>query len=160
MKRNRLKFAGSLALGLSTAGVLLAAGGQLNFLGNERPTHTPVRVKKVDTEKVKYTFYNDLKNRKARADETARSQSSTSAKTNSQSAEKYYRYVVQVGAFSKAVDANRQKARAAQLGYPTRVVKASKYLVQVGPVTGKDKAYAVERQLKAKHFPTLVKRLK
>lgn len=166
MNRTRLKFIGSIALMLSTVGVLLAAGGQLNFLGNARPEveATPVKTeKKTSINSPKYSFYDELKKRKTEVDNARRQNNSSSSNDNQQQSnhsDNNYRYVVQVGAFNAQADADKIKQKVEGLGYPARVVKGgSKYLAQAGPFVGKKKAYSVEKRLKNQKFPTLVKRL-
>lgn len=160
--KTRLKFVGSAVLLLSTLGVLMAVLGQLNFIGNARPE--PVALKKQDKtnkNKPKYSFYDELKKRKTEVDNHKPRAKEQTTRNNQTKNTNTYRYVVQVGAFSKEADANRTKQKLLDLGYPARVVKGRrKYLAQVGPLDGKSKAYQTEKQLKSKKYPTLVKRLK
>ncbi len=165
VNKTRLKFVGSLALVLSTAGVLFAVGGQLNFLGNKRPHITVTKTSTPKSDKPpKYSFYNDLKRRKTEIENgqvrTVTGTASTSQQDETASSTKSYRYVVQVGAFSNDQDAGKVKRQVEGLGYPARVVKGgSKYLTQAGPFKGKKKAVTIEKHLKSKKFPTLIKRL-
>ncbi len=72
-----------------------------------------------------------------------------------------YRYMVQIGGFSRLADANRLKARAEKLGYPVEVISPrSKYLVQTGPFQGITNARAAQKYLKKNKFDTLIKRIK
>lgn len=162
MSKNQVKFGGSIALALSVVGVLLAVGGQLNFLGNKRQVleNNPQGKAITAANKPKYSFYDELKRRKTEIDD---SKLSAADKENPSKVllEKNYRYVVQVGAFSYQNDANKVKRRVEGLGYPTRIVKTkTKYLTQAGPFRGKAKAIAIQKKLKKKRFPTLLKRLK
>lgn len=180
-----IKISGSLALLLSVAGVLLAVGGQFNFLGNERlPTVKQQKVVQSEN-KPKYNFYDELKRRKAETDAAninatvarnlPQKNQDTTTQANSKeikgSAENTvnkttdsYQYVVQVGAFSKAVDAEKVKKRVIELGYPGRVVRGTsggrKFLAQAGPFQGKEKARSIQEVLKNQSMPTLIKRLK
>lgn len=165
MNKVRLKFVGSVALVLSTIGVLLAVGGQLNFLGNTRPDSVAISPKKEEQKsKPKYSFYDELKKRKTEVDQAKKNTNPSAAANNNTAqteAEQQYRYVVQVGAFSKQSDATIIKKKVEKLGYSVRIVKGSrKFLVQTGPFVGKRKAFSIEKELKNKKFPTLVKRLK
>ncbi len=159
VNKTRLKFVGSLALVLSTAGVLLAVGGQLNFLGNKRPQVAATKMSAPkSTKQPKYSFYDELKRRKT---EIENGKVRTVTETEATPSTKNYRYVVQVGAFANARDAGKVKKQVEDLGYPARVVKGgSKYLAQAGPFKGKKKAVAIEKNLQGKKFPTLIKRLK
>lgn len=164
MNKTRLKFAGTLALALSTTGLIFAALGQLNVLGNERPaTAAPSTAQKNNDSRPKYTFYEDLKRRKTEVDAsgkviTQRVEPTLSTEKNT---DNNYRYVVQVGAFNRQTDADKVVKRVSNLGYPARVVqRGSKYLAQAGPFTGKQKSLSAQKVLKQKQFPTLLKRLK
>lgn len=162
MNKVRLKFVGSLALLLSTVGVLLAAGGQLNFLGNERPEHVKVAKEKDSGEEVKYSFYDDLKKRKTEVDNTPQLKPKTAAKLpqpKSDSSDKT-RYLIQVGAFSYKKDAEKIRQQVKDLGYAVQISKGRKYLVQAGPFIGKGNTYSIESALKKQGLPTLVRRLK
>lgn len=166
MNRTRLKFIGSIALVLSTLGVLLAVGGQLNFLGNARPDATLVK-KPTVVEKgkgPKYSFYDELKKRKVEVDQqsiaTIREDDSDKVAINADDNDTD-RYIVQIGAFISESDAKRTQVKAENLGYPIRIIKRGRhYLVQIGPFNGKKLAYTTEKKLKKQKFPTLVKRLK
>ncbi len=165
MSKIQLKFIGSLVLLVSTAGVLLAIGGQLNFLGNKRPEQAPVVKAQDSGEKAKYSFYDELKRRKTEVDRVPRivgseTQVSGYGSRSGDITNPRIRYMIQVGAFSYVKDANLIKARVRALGYPVQINKSHKYLVQVGPFIGKEKTYRIEGLLKDKGFPTLVRRLK
>lgn len=163
MNKTRVKFAGSLALALSVVGVLMAFGGQLNFLGNKRDTLQASPTNKTVTapKKPKYTFYDELKKRKTEVDKNSPGASITPEEEAKALIEESYRYVVQVGAFSKKNDANTVKKRVESLGFSVRITKSgTKYLVQAGPFNGKKKSVAAERRLKKQKLPTLLKRLK
>lgn len=173
-----VKAAGSLALLLTVAGLLLAIGGQFDFLGNKRPEAvaiTPAREYHLET-KAKYTFYDELKRRKTEIDgsnaQAAASRTlqvgkppvlSPSVKEQSQVGDQV-QYVVQVGAFSRKVDAEKIKKQVVSMGYPGRVVRGvtggRKFLAQAGPLTGRASAVAAEQSLKGQGLPTLIKRLK
>lgn len=180
MKNHKvIKISGSIALLLTLIGVLLAVGGQFNFLGNER---TPTVVQKPTQrsgEKPKYSFYDELKKRKTEIDgsgaqaaasrtfQTAQKPSkdkNNANKNNASDPMDTVQYVVQVGAFSKEADAKKVEQQVVSLGYPGRVVRGTtggrKFLAQVGPLTGRQKANAVQRHLKNQGMPTLIKRLK
>ncbi len=159
MNKVRLKFAGSLVLLLSTVGVLLAAGGQLNFLGNERPEEIDEIKVQSSGEQAKYSFYDELKKRKIEIDNASQYNAKPQEKSKKNSNDKT-RYVVQVGAFSYKKDADRIRLQVKTLGYPVQISKSNKYLVQVGPFVGKTKTYQIEKQLKGQGLPTLVRRLK
>lgn len=158
---NRLKLSGSIALLLSVLGVLLAVGGQLDFIGQERPqTATAIITpKSADGLQPKYSFYEDLKKRKTELDDAAKQQIAAQANVNPTTEE--YHYMVQIGAFSRQSDANKVKQQAESLGFAARVVKGgSKYLTQAGPFRGKKAAKAAEKTLQAAKLPTLIKRIK
>ncbi len=165
MSRVRLKFTGSIALVLSTIGILLATGGQLNFLGNTRPESAATLPKsQTEINKPKYSFYDELKKRKIEVDNMknkAGAQNTAAPSSDKKSDSSNFSYVVQVGAFSKKADANVIKNKLEKLGYGARIVKGGrKLLVQTTPIKGKEKAFAIEKKLKKQNFPTLVKRLK
>lgn len=162
MNKTRLKFIGSLALVLTTAGVLLAVGGQLNFLGNQRPQAVAVAktTKTGDNQQPKYSFYDELRRRKIEI-ENGKNLAVSQQQKQADKPVGNYRYVVQVGAFVKEKDANKIKKKVEGLGYPARVVRGgTKYLAQAGPFVGKDKANSIEKRLKGQKLPTLIKRLK
>lgn len=162
-----VKFTGSIALLLTVSGILLAVGGQLDFLGNERiqtVATAPVATTIPDSQKPKYSFYDQLKKRTTEVNqntslvpqqEVAANDSGTNDDSDSRN------YVVQVGAYANSRDANKVKKKLESLGYPARVEKPnSKYLVQAGPFTGIKKARAIEKRLNNQQMETLVKRLK
>lgn len=161
-----IKFSSSLALLLTVAGILLAIGGQLDFLGNERAQPaTPVAQKHTTAssqQQPKYSFYDELKKRKSELD--SQRQQTITSNTNKPSTPQQteqYSYVVQVGAFSYKKDANTVKNKLEALGLPNRIVKGSrKYLVQAGPFQGKQRASDAEKQLRSKKLDTLIKHLK
>ncbi len=74
-----IKFGGSIALALTVVGVLLSAGGQLDFLGSDEPQIVPPVIthkeKKKDEETPKYSFYDELKKRKTELDNKYKSSS-------------------------------------------------------------------------------------
>lgn len=161
-----IKFSGSLALLLTIAGVLLALGGQLDFLGNERTQPAqPIAPKNnvgTDDKQPKYSFYDELKKRKGELD-------NQQTVTNNQPAKKkpetktsnVYRYVVQVGAFRYEKDAKIVQRRVDNLGYPSRLAKGTrKFLVQAGPFDGMQNARQAEKRLRGQKMDTLIKRLK
>ena len=157
----RLKFAGYLALVMTMMGLFLAAGGQLNFFGNARSgTVVTTSEKKIDLNKPKYSFYDELKKRKIEIDNAKQEQFSASTKSKKQKGAQRH-YVVQIGAFLKKMDANLAQKKAERFGYATRIIKAgSRFLLQTGPYVGKEKAFDIEKQLKVHGFDTLVKPLK
>lgn len=181
-----VKISGSIALLLTLAGVLLAVGGQFNFLGNERTPMVSQQPVQQNGEKPKYSFYDELKKRKTEIDGGAGAQAAAArtmqtvrtipVKNQSQNqttdnspasvtnTTDTVRYVVQVGAFSKQADAEKVKQQVVALGYAGRVVKGTtggrKYLAQAGPLVGRDRANAAQRHLKNQGMPTLIKRLK
>lgn len=159
---NRLKLSGSVALLLSVIGVLLAVGGQLDFIGQERPQTATATVKPQsvpDVSQPKYSFYEDLKKRKTELNEAQKQQ--IAAQTNTDPMAEVYRYMVQIGAFSRQTDADKIKQRAKAMGFSVKIVKGgSKYLVQTGPFRGKTAANTAEKTLQAAKFPTLIRRIK
>ncbi|MGY0399295.1 MAG: SPOR domain-containing protein [Ostreibacterium sp.] len=168
MNKTRVKFIGTIVLALSVAGVLLAVGGQLNFLGNEKRLDYSKTIKTVrsagsDTQP-KYSFYNELKKRKVEIDneeKLATSKIKTLKSTSTQKATQNYQYVIQVGAFSQQSDANKIKSKVEKLGFPAKVIKShQKYLTQVGPFKSKEATFSVEERLKKNKLPTLVRQLK
>lgn len=65
-----------------------------------------------------------------------------------------FRYFVQVGAYSRAEDAEQQRARLAMLGFAARVSEREQagrtvYRVRLGPFERKDEADAVQERLKS-----------
>jgi cell division protein FtsN len=65
-----------------------------------------------------------------------------------------FRYFVQVGAYSRADDAEQQRARLAMLGFTARVSEREQagrtvYRVRLGPFERKDEADAVQERLKS-----------
>ncbi len=159
-----MKFTGSLALLLTVVGILLAIGGQLDFLGNERPqpagkASAAGKPDEVNGHKPKYSFYDELKKRKTELD-NQRQQTVTQQNKAQQAQTEQYRYVVQVGAFRYEKDANIIKGKVSSLGYPVRIAKGSgKYLVQAGPFQGRAKADTAEKRLRGQKMDTLIKRL-
>lgn len=173
-----VKIAGSLALLLTVTGLLLAIGGQFDFLGNKRPEAVavqPVRDYNLAT-KAKYTFYDELKRRKTEIDgSNAQAAASrtlqvekkpvlTTADAEQAQVSDQVQYVVQVGAFSRQADAEKVKNKVVSMGYSGRVVRGvtggRKFLAQAGPVMGWESAVATEQSLKAQGLPTLIKRVK
>lgn len=157
-----MKFSGSVALLLTIVGILLAVGGQLDFLGTERAEPAKPTTALVNNEnKPKYSFYNELKQRKAELDTRRSSQKIVPTASQPTAAEENYRYVVQVGAFTYQKDADTVKRRVENLGYPARVVKGGrKLLVQAGPFIGKQNANDAEKRFRGQKMDTLIKRLK
>lgn len=159
-----LKFSGSLSLLLTITGILLAVGGQLEFLGNERKHATTVPIVKSvtnNTDKPKYSFYDELKKRKTELEANGKPIISVNTATVNEKPSDKYRYVVQVGAFSRQADANKVKKRVENLGYPARVVtNGRKFLAQAGPFEGKNNAQTVQNRLRSQKMDTLLKRLK
>lgn len=163
---HQVKFLGSVVLLLSVAGVLLAVGGQLNFIGQERPQTAKTAVQPASSgsgKQPKYSFYEDLKNRKTELDKTEKqhsiAQKSLTENTSQDSGTTLY--WVQIGAFSKEKDASKIKNQAEMLGFAARVAKGgSKYLAQAGPFSGKKAASIAQKQLRKAKFPTLIKRVK
>lgn len=155
-----VKFSGSIALLLTVAGVLLAVGGQLDFLGNERKQTVkaaPVTATIPDEKKPKYSFYEQLKKRATEVDQSA----PISSQTTTDNSGDERNYVVQVGAYARQSDANKVKKKLENLGYPARVVKPnSRFLVQAGPIKGRKKAQSIEKRLRNQQMDTLIKRLK
>jgi cell division protein FtsN len=75
------------------------------------------------------------------------------------------RYLVQVGSFREAADADRLKAQLALLGFEARVVAArlenreTRYRVRLGPHEGRDAVNAVRTRLGENGFQGIVIRL-
>ena len=75
-------------------------------------------------------------------------------------------YLLQVGSFRKATDADAYKAKLAFLGVESRVQtvtidnKDTWHRVQIGPVIGRDKADALQKQLKENSIDSLLMRAK
>lgn len=75
-------------------------------------------------------------------------------------------YLLQVGSFRKAADADAYKAKLAFLGVESRVQtvtidnKDTWHRVQIGPVLGRDKADALQKQLKQNSIDSLLMRAK
>lgn len=75
-------------------------------------------------------------------------------------------YLLQVGSFRKAADADAYKAKLAFLGVESRVQtvtidnKDTWHRVQIGPVIGRDKADALQKQLKENSIESLLMRAK
>ncbi len=75
-------------------------------------------------------------------------------------------YLLQVGSFRKAADADAYKAKLAFLGVESRVQtvtidnKDTWHRVQIGPVIGRDKADALQKQLKQNSIDSLLMRAK
>lgn len=158
---SRLKFSGSIALLLSVIGVLLAAGGQLDFIGQERPQTATAIITPTSSgeQQPKYSFYEDLKKRKTALDDKAKQQIAAQVNVNPMTEE--YNYMVQIGAFSHQSDANKVRQQAESLGFAARVVKGgTKYLTQTGPFRGKKAATAAEKKLQAAKLPMLIRRVK
>ncbi len=159
MNKTHLKFSGYLLLSLTTLGVLLAVLGQLDFIGTDRPEKVVIHTQSENSDKndIKYSFYEDLKNRKVEIDSE---KTITDNKITSADTEKLH-YVVQTGAFSDRVDASNVKTSLEKLGYKVRIEKVGqKHLVQVGPLKGKKLAEQIETKLKSKNYPTLIKQLR
>lgn len=84
---------------------------------------------------------------------------------NNQSVDKVS-YLLQVGSFRKAADAEAYKAKLAFLGVESRVQtvtidnKDTWHRVQIGPVTGREKADALQKQLKQNNIESLLMRAK
>jgi cell division protein FtsN len=75
-------------------------------------------------------------------------------------------YLLQVGSFRKAADADAYKAKLAFLGVESRVQtvtidnKDTWHRVQIGPVIGRDKADTLQKQLKENNIDSLLMRAK
>lgn len=75
-------------------------------------------------------------------------------------------YLLQVGSFRKLADADAYKAKLAFLGVESRVQtvtidnKDTWHRVQIGPVKGRDKADALQKQLKENNIESLLMRAK
>ncbi len=158
----KIKLIGSLVLGVTLFGILLAVGGQLNFLGQERNKDIEFDEKnyKTDNNKPKYTFYDELKQRKlevqSEVSEKFYANSEAVKKKNKENENK--KYVIQVGAFKSDVDAYKVKKQVEKLGYEARVINSgSRFLTQAGPLKGRKKAKQIELRLKKQKFPTLLK---
>lgn len=153
-----IKFGGSIALALTVVGVLLSAGGQLDFLGSDEPQIVPPVIthkeKKKDEETPKYSFYDELKKRKTELDNKYKSSSVKNVVGSDNN-----KYVVQVGAFRIKADAEKVKGEIASLGYPVLLAKSTsnKFLVQAGPFKGRNHAVQVEKKLIRQKFDTLIK---
>ena len=89
----------------------------------------------------------------------------TPTTNNDQSVDKVS-YLLQVGSFRKASDADAYKAKLAFLGVESRVQtvtiddKDTWHRVQIGPVIGRDKADALQKQLKQNSIDSLLMRAK
>lgn len=75
-------------------------------------------------------------------------------------------YMIQVGSFRKLVDADGFRARLAFLGVESKVQtvtidnKDTWHRVQVGPIIGREKADALQKQLKQNNIDSLLMRAK
>ncbi|PHS27138.1 MAG: sporulation protein [Methylophaga sp.] len=75
-------------------------------------------------------------------------------------------YMLQVGSFRKAADADRYRARLALLGIESKVQtvtidnKDTWHRVQVGPIIGRDNADQLQKQLKQNDIESLLMRAK
>lgn len=159
-----VKFCGSVVLLLTITGILMAIGGQLEFLGNERKqtaqAQSPTKKREDNTQKPKYSFYDELKKRKTELEQNRRINAAAGI-NSAESPSDNYQYVIQVGAFSKRADAKKVMKKVESLGYQARVVKpAKKYLTQAGPFQGKNNAQQVEKRLRNQKMDTLIRRLK
>ncbi len=181
-----VKFAGSLSLLFTMAGVLLAVGGQLNVIGSSRQpiqaTRQPLQAARqslnagrqpaqamrnavkspripplVDEEEdPKYDFYDELQRRKTELGIGNPGYRRVSSTT----AGSVNHYVVQVGAFRRQSDANKVAKRIRTLGFKARIIKGKrKFLTQAGPFSGMSEAKRAERRLRTQRLDTLIKRL-
>lgn len=75
-------------------------------------------------------------------------------------------YLLQVGSFRKALDADAYKAKLAFLGIESKVQKVTIdnkdtwHRVQIGPIKGRNKADALQKQLKQNSIESLLMRAK
>ena len=75
-------------------------------------------------------------------------------------------YMIQVGSFKKLPDADAYRAKLALLGIESKVQsvtidnKDTWHRVQIGPISGRDKADAMQRQLKQNNIDSLLMRAK
>lgn len=90
----------------------------------------------------------------------------TKPTTNSEQSADKVNYLLQVGSFRKASDADAYKAKLAFLGVESKVQKVTIdnkdtwHRVQVGPIMGRDKADALQKQLKQNNIDSLLMRAK
>ncbi len=159
-----IKVLGSVALITSLLGIFIAISGNLNLFGQQRTPIKPLIKTEKDGggnngNKPKYSFYNELKQRKTELDSNANANSQPAAQNNQRTPANDSRlYVVQVGAYSQKSDAEKTASKVSKLGYKSRVVKPRGMdLVQAGPFKGRALADSQEKKLKAASFPTLIK---
>lgn len=90
----------------------------------------------------------------------------TTPTTSSEQSVDKINYLLQVGSFRKAADADAYKAKLAFLGVESKVQKVTIdnkdtwHRVQVGPIMGRDKADALQKQLKQNSIDSLLMRAK
>jgi len=86
--------------------------------------------------------------------------------TNNKKAVDKVSYLIQVGSFKKVTDADGFRARLAFLGIESKVQtvtidnKDTWHRVQVGPVSGRDKADSIQKQLRQNDIDSLLMRAK
>lgn len=97
---------------------------------------------------------------------TTTTTTTTASTTNTDQSVDKVSYLLQVGSFRKAADADAYKAKLAFLGVEARVQtvtidnKDTWHRVQIGPVIGRDKADALQKQLKQNSIDSLLMRAK
>lgn len=179
-KRNRRKTT-TQKKSLPIAAMLtsFAVGAFVMFLMNlkdtapteDKPHVEPEKVAKADPDTIEPTFdfYTVLPEMEVVVDRPKQSKkktivSSPPEKTASVKPVNKVSYLIQVGSFKQAKDADSFKAKLALLGIESRVQTvtidnaSTWHRVQVGPIIGRDKADRLQKQLKSNGIDSLLMR--
>ncbi len=145
-KNKKTKILGSILLAVTVVAVLVAVGGQFNFIGQKRldiKTGSQVSNEAANSEKPKYNFYNELSTRKSQLTAQQRRDSLKNIENSKKT------YLIKVGAFKNKVQANKRKDKIIKLGYKSTVKKQGKYYsVRLIKVKGLRKAHKIQAELK------------
>lgn len=157
-----VKILGSIALAMTLLGIFVAIGGNLNLFNQHRTPIKPMQSTEQSSSgnKPKYSFYDELKQRKTALEEKQEEAvAENNGETKQEDSDDNRLYLVQVGAFRDKGDAETVVAKLKKLGYQSKIVKPNNmHLVQTGPFKGKLLANSMEEKLKKDNFPTLIKR--
>ncbi len=181
VKRNSRNTATKRSLPWGPMFISFAVGAFIMFLLHIKDNPTPEALeKKVTKEQVNkndkaveptFEFYTLLPEMEVVVEPSKNTQAPivtlpAKAATKAQQSTDEINYLLQVGSFRNASDADTYKAKLAFLGVESIVQKVTIdnkdtwHRVQVGPITGRDKADALQKQLKNNNIDSLLMRAK
>ena len=155
---------GAFLVGL--AWLKLDRPGQVTQWIGAQPDRPPQAApRKAETPKVppyrpRYRFYDELGRKQVVVPEEQ-----LDRRNDPQLTDPTARYLVQIGAFTRAADADRLQAELALLGIETRITKANlgggkvRYRVQAGPYLGRSRLDAARARLKKNGYHDLLVRI-